>query len=42
MSESQSDRFFSVLEHAIVPIRATEFGKVYVECGVAGPDAPLA
>ena len=28
MSESQSDFFFSMLEHAIVPVRATEFDEV--------------
>ena len=28
MSDSQSDRFFSMLEHAIVPVRATEFAEV--------------
>ena len=28
MSESQSDFFFSMLEHAIAPVRATEFAEV--------------
>ena len=28
MSERQSDFFFSMLEHAIVPVRATEFAEV--------------
>ena len=28
MSDSQSDRFFSMLEHAIVPVRATELNEV--------------
>ena len=28
MSESQSDCFFSMLEHAIVPVRATKFAEV--------------
>ena len=28
MSESQSDRFFSMLEHAIVPVRDTKFAEV--------------
>ena len=28
MSESQSDYFFSMLEHAIVPVRATKFAEV--------------
>ena len=28
MSESQSDFFFSMLEHAIIPVRATEFSEV--------------
>ena len=28
MSESQSDCFFLMLEHAIVPVRATEFAEV--------------
>ena len=30
MSESQSDRFFSMLEHAIVPVRATKFAEVEI------------
>ena len=28
MSENQSDCFFSMLEHAIVPVRATKFAEV--------------
>ena len=28
MSDSQSDRFLSVLEHAIVPVRAIEFAEM--------------
>ena len=34
MSESQSDFFFSMLEHAIAPVRATEFAEV--ETGFKG------
>ena len=34
MSEGQSDFFFSMLEHAIVPVRATEFAEV--ETGLKG------
>ena len=37
MSESQSD-FFSMLEHAIVPVRATEFAEV--ETGLKGGTTP--
>ena len=28
MSDRQSDRLFLMLEHAIVPVRATEFAEV--------------
>ena len=30
MSESQSDCFFSMLEHAIIPVRATKFAEVEI------------
>ena len=35
MSESQSDCFFSVLEHATVPVRATKFAEVEIGLNIS-------
>ena len=40
MSESQSDFFFSLLEHAIVPVRATEFAEVETDLYKANTALP--